>query len=174
MYVSKKTFGFEAVLARNARATSHLVGQADRHAWHQEGNAMNRSLIMKTLAVVSAAFGLVFLFWPNGLMAVYGADSLNGPGVYNSMLYGGCLLALAVVNWTASDSGAAEARHVVLGTLVANTLGFFTALVRQVIDQTVPPTAWLNVLIFLVFAILFGYLQFAPEPSSRPASGSAP
>lgn len=130
---------------------------------------MNRSLIMKTLAVVSAVFGLALLFWPNGLMAMYRAQPLNAPGVYNSMLYGGCLLALAVMNWAASDSSAAEARHVVLGTLVANSLGFFIALIRQVIDQAVPPAAWLNVLLFLVFAILFGYLQFAPEPAGRPA-----
>ena len=135
---------------------------------------MNRSMIMKTLAVVSAVFGLVLLFSPNGLMAIYGAQPLNAPGVYNSMLYGGCLLALAVMNWTASDSPAVEARHVVLGTLVANTLGFLTALVRQVTDETVPATAWLNVLIFLVFAVLFGYLQFAQQPSGRTAAGSAP
>lgn len=134
---------------------------------------MNRSLIMKTLAVVSAVFGLALLFWPNGLMAMYGAEPLNGPGVYNSMLYGGCLLALAVMNWVASDSRAAEARHVVLGTLVANALGFLVALVRQVTDQTVPPAAWLNVLLFLVFAILFGYLQFAAEPAGKRAAGSA-
>lgn len=134
---------------------------------------MNRSLIMKTLAVVSAVFGLLFLFSPNGLMAIYGAQQLNGPGVYNSMLYGGCLVALSVMNWTASNGAAVEARHVVLGTLVANTLGFVIALVRQVTDQAVPPAAWLNVLLFLVFAILFGYLQFAQEAAGRPAAGSA-
>jgi hypothetical protein len=134
---------------------------------------MNRSLIMKTLAIVSAMFGLVLLFSPNGLMAVYGAEQMNGPGVYNSMLYGGALLALAVMNWTASDGTAVEARHVVMGTLIANFLGFVVALVRQVTDQTVPATAWLNVILFLVFAILFGYLQFTQEPAGKPAAGSA-
>jgi hypothetical protein len=134
---------------------------------------MNHSLIMKALAVVSAVFGLVLLFSPNGLMAIYGAEQMNGPGVYNSMLYGGCLLALAIMNWTASDGTAVEARHVILGTLVANVLGFVVALVRQVTDQTVPPTAWVNVLLFLVFAILFGYLEYANLPAGRNAAGSA-
>jgi hypothetical protein len=134
---------------------------------------MNRSLIMKALAVVSAVFGLLLLFSPNGLMAMYGAEAMNAPGVYNAMLYGACLLALAVMNWTASSGTAVESRHVVLGTLVANTLGFVVALVRQVTDQTVPPAAWLNVLLFLVFAILFGYLEFAREPAGRRAAGSA-
>ena len=134
---------------------------------------MNRSLIMKALAVVSAVFGLAMLISPNGLMAVYGADPLNAPGVYNSMLYGGCLLGLAVMNWTASDSAAGQARHVILGSLVANVLGLVIALVRQVTDASVPVTAWLNVLLFLVFAVLFGYLQFAGEPAGQSAAGHA-
>jgi hypothetical protein len=134
---------------------------------------MNRSLIMKTLAVVSAVFGVAMLLSPNGLMAIYGAEQMNGPGVYNSMLYGGCLLALAVMNWTASDSATAEARHVVLGTLVANVLGFVVALVRQVTDPDVPLTAWVNVLIFLAFAALFAYLEFAHEPAAKHAAGPA-
>jgi hypothetical membrane protein len=97
---------------------------------------------------------------------------MNAPGVYNSMLYGGCLLALAVMNWTASSGTAVEARHVILGTLVANILGLVVALVRQFNEQT-PPTAWLNVVLFLIFAILFGYLQFANDPAGRHAAGSA-
>lgn len=134
---------------------------------------MNRSLIMRALAVVSAVFGVAMLLAPNGLLALYGAEQMNGPGVYNSMLYGGCLLALAVMNWTASDSVAGQARHVILGTLVANVLGLVVALVRQMTDPGVPVTAWLNVLIFLVFAVLFGYLQFAGEPEGKSAARPA-
>lgn len=134
---------------------------------------MNHSSIMKILAVVSAVFGLAMLFSPNGLMAIYGAPEMNAPGVYNAMLYGGCLLALAVMNWSASHGTAVEAQHVILGTFVANMLGFLVALIRQVSDPTVPATAWLNVILFLVFAILFGYLAFARKPARRHAARSA-
>jgi hypothetical protein len=134
---------------------------------------MKRPLIMKTLAAVAAIYGLAFLFLPNQLLAMYGAEAMNGPGVYNSMLYGGCLLALAVMNWTASEASPDEARHVILGTLVANVLGFLVALVRQLMDPTVPPAAWLNVFIFLVFMVSFAYLQFAGQTAGRHAAGSA-
>lgn len=134
---------------------------------------MNQSLIMRTVAVVSAVFGLALLLAPNGLLALYQAEQLNGPGVYNSMLYGACLIALAVMNWSASHASATEARHVVLGTFVANTLAFLVAIVRQLTDQTMPPAAWFNVLLFLIFAVLFGYLQFAHLPAGSPAAGSA-
>lgn len=135
---------------------------------------MSQSLIMRTVAVVSAVFGLALLFAPNGLMALYKAPTLNAPGVYNTMLYGGCLIALAAMNWSASKSTVMEARHVILGTFVANSIGFVVALVRQVTDQTVPAAAWLNVALFLIFAVLFGYLQFAhgqtAGPTARPAA----
>jgi glycerol uptake facilitator-like aquaporin len=104
-------------------------------------------------------------------LALYKAEPLNAPGLYNSMLYGACLVALAVMNWSASKAGELEARHVVLGTFVAHAIALLVALFRQLTDPAVPPAAWLNVLLFLIFAVLFGYLQFAPA-DSRPATGS--
>ncbi len=134
---------------------------------------MNRSVIMKIEAVLSAVFGLALLFAPNALLAVYKAEPMNGPGIYNSMLYGGALIALALMNWQTSGASATEAKHVVLGTLVANSLGFLAGLTRQLTDPGVPATAWFNVVLFLVFAILYGYLQFAPAPAGSGAAGSA-
>jgi hypothetical protein len=128
-------------------------------------------LIMRSVAVVAMAFGLALLFAPNALLALYKAEQLNASGLYNSMLYGACLVALAVMNWSASKAGELEARHVVLGTFVAHAIALLVALFRQLTDPAVPPAAWLNVLLFLIFAVLFGYLQFAPA-DSRPATGS--
>lgn len=134
---------------------------------------MNSSLIMKAAAIVSAVFGLALLFAPNQLLALYRAEALNGPGVYNSMLYGGALLGLGVMNWVASKGTAMEAKDVVLGTFIAMGLGLVAALFEQFTDRTVPPTAWLNVAIFLVFTVLYGYIQFGHLPTGSPAAGHA-
>jgi len=135
---------------------------------------MNHSSIMKTAAVVATVFGLALLFAPNALMTLYKAEQLNGPGIYNSMLSGGYLLALAVMNWNASKGSALEARHVILGTFVAMAIGLVVAIVRKLIDPTIPPMAWLNVAIFLVFTVLYGYLQFVQQPAgSSPARPAA-
>lgn len=134
---------------------------------------MNHSPIMKIQAVLAALFGLALLFAPNALLSAYKADPMNAPGVYNSMLYGACLIAFAVMNWNASRGSANEARHVILGTLVANAIAFLVALTRQLGDAGVPPAAWFNVALFLVFALLYGYLQFARAPATSPAAGSA-
>ena len=130
---------------------------------------MNHSSIMKAAAGVSAIFGLALLLAPNALVAMYGGNLMNNIGVYNSMLAGAYLLGIGVMNWMASKGSAAEARHVIAGTLVSMGLGLAVALLRQLTDSNIPPSAWLNVLIFAVFTALFGYLQFAPRASAAAA-----
>ena len=134
---------------------------------------MNQSVIMKLGAVVSVLFGVAFLFAPNTVMALYKSEPLNTSGLYNAMLYGGFLIGLAAMNWSASTASAMEARHVILGTLVSVAIGFVVALYKQLTDPAVPVMSWLNVAIFLVFTVLYGYLQFARTPARSPTAGSA-
>lgn len=133
---------------------------------------MNHSLIMKCAAAVSAVFGLALLFAPNALLALYKAEQMNGPGIYNSMLYGGTLIALAVMNWNASQGSVLEARHVILGSFVAFAIGLVVALIRQLTDASIPASAWMNVVLFLVFGVLYAYLQFGQQRMGSPAAGS--
>ena len=134
---------------------------------------MNQTMIMKCAAVVAALFGLILLFAPNALMAMYKAEMLNAAGIYNSMLSGTYLIALAVMNWTASTSPAGQARHVILGTFVAMALGFAVALIRQLTPGAAPAMGWLNVVIFLVFTGLYGYLRFGQRVAESAAPSAA-
>lgn len=132
---------------------------------------MHRSAIMKGTAIVAVLFGLPLLLAPNELLALYRAPELNVSGIYNSMLYGACLIAVGVMNWMAADGTDAEARPVIVGAFVLNALGLAVALLRQLTDQA-PPGAWTNVAIFLVLTILYAGLlprAFAATPvPSRP------
>lgn len=119
---------------------------------------MNHSVVLKASAIVNLVFGIPLLVAPNLLMGLYGAPELSGPGIYNSMLLGAVLIAFAVLNWGASQHSEAQAQIVVLSQAVGNTLGFIVALFRQLADATVPATAWLNVALFLVFAVLMTML----------------
>jgi hypothetical protein len=136
-------------------------------------DVMNHSTIMKAGAATGALFGLALLFAPNTLLAMYKAQPMNGPGIYNSMLCGGYLVAIALMNWTASKGTASEARHVIQGTFVAMMLGLAVALVRQLTDPTIPPAAWLNVLIFVVLSALYGFLEYGPKEAASPAAPTA-
>ena len=116
---------------------------------------MNRSAIMRASAVVSFLFGIPLLVAPDVLVTVYGSsETLTRPGTYNSMLLGASLITFAVINWLAAKGSYAEARPVVIGSVVFNVLGFAVALTRQLMGVA-PTTAWLNVAIFLVFAVLY-------------------
>lgn len=121
---------------------------------------MSHALPLKIAAAVSALFGVALLVAPNALMAMYRAPELNGPGVYNTMLYGGSLIAFAVMYWVAGTLTEREARTTLLGALVGNGLGLVVALYRQFTDPNVPAAAWLNVVIFLAFTGVFAALYF--------------
>jgi hypothetical protein len=139
------------------------------HARAPKGIAVSQSLIMKVAAVFAAIAGIAALFAPNEVMALYNAPPMNGPGVYNTMLYGASVIGFAVMNWTASQGTAQEARHVIQGAFVAYALALAVVLYQQTTQPT-PGAAWINVLIFAVFTALYGYLQFGPQRAATPAS----
>ena len=115
---------------------------------------MQRSVIMRATAAIAVLFGVPLLLAPNALLAMYRAGELNVPGVYNSMLYGACLVGLGVMNWLAATASRAEARPVIAGSTVVTVLGFLVAISRQLMDQA-PPMAWFNVVLFFVLAVLY-------------------
>lgn len=128
---------------------------------------MNHRLILKSAAAVLMIFGIALVFVPNELMIVYRAEQLNASGVYNTMLFGGTFIGVAVMNWVAGNAPTiADVRYVILGNLVANCAGFAIAIARQLTNAETPQTSWLNVTLYFVFACLFGYLQFAKVPMS--------
>ena len=134
---------------------------------------MSHSQVLKISAVVMALFGIALLLAPNALVQMYKAQAMNGPGIYNSMLYGGTLIALAVMNWQASSLASSETRVIVLGNLVGNVLGLGAALYRQLTDPSVAPAAWINVVIFLVFVVLFAQLHLRMRSGDAGIAGSA-
>lgn len=131
---------------------------------------MNHAMPLKIAAVVSALFGVVLLLAPNALMAMYRTTELAGPGLYNSMLYGGALIAFAVMFWLAGALSEHEARTTILGGLVGNGLGLAVALYRQFADPNTPVAAWVNVGIFLAFTVVFAMLYFRSEEQRTHAS----
>lgn len=131
---------------------------------------MHRSAVMKAGAIVAVLFGVPLLLAPNALLAMYGAQLLNGPGIYNSMICGAALIAVGLMNWMASSAPAPAARIVITGTLVMDVLGLVVCVYRQLVDTTIPATAWLNVVIFLVLTVLYATLYFRPAEAGTMAT----
>lgn len=134
---------------------------------------MPHSLVLRASAVVMMIFGLPLLLAPNAFLAMYKAPEMNGPGIYNTMLFGAMLIAVAVLNWLSSREAAPATRYVVIANLVGNVLGFLVTLYRQLVDPSVPPTAWVNVGVYLVFAVLFAQLWLRLRSEEAALAGAA-
>lgn len=129
---------------------------------------MKHRLILRLAAFVGFVFGLSLMFGPDALLDIYGADSLNNPGRGMAMLYGSVLTGFAIMNFGASRApDVAEIHYVLIGNLVAFTLGFVITLYRQLMVETVPETAWFNVLLNFGFAISFAYLYMVSPAGYR-------
>ncbi|CAN7464587.1 hypothetical protein [Massilia sp. LjRoot122] len=120
---------------------------------------MNHRIVLRSAAVVATLYGIIQIIAPNALMAMYGSPLLVDSGVYFAMLSGAMLLGWAVMNWAASTAPQiAEIHYVLLGNLAMTSIALLVTLFRQLSYAATPATAWLNVLIFLVFSVLFGWL----------------
>lgn len=120
---------------------------------------MNHRLIFRLAAILGLAFGLALMLAPDALMNAYGAENLGLTGRHMAMLYGASLAGYGLMNWGASRAvDLAEIHYVLIGNLGGHALALIISLYRQLLIPETPETAWLNVAIFLVFTILFGYL----------------
>ncbi len=136
---------------------------------------MNHRIVLKIGAIVATLYGIVLIVAPNTLMAMYQAPLLEGTGIYFAMLSGAYLLGWGVMNWAASDAPQiAEIHYVLLGNLVAQSVGLVVTLYRQLTWALAPQSGWLNVAIFLVFTLLFGWLYMSSPAGYRLHARSRP
>lgn len=124
-------------------------------------SARSRYVFMAT-ALLALAYGLGFVFAPNQIAALYKTDLMNHTGVYNSMLFGGLLITVALLNWMASQSHDEEViKLITTANLVSSGIGLAITLQRQFATSSAFPSAWLNVGIYLVLFCAFLYLRLS-------------
>ena len=122
---------------------------------------MNRQTVMRIAAVVYFLYGIPFFLAPNVVGALYNAPAMNGPGIYNSSLFGAALIAGGVATWRASTASAEAARITIMATLLSNGLSLLVALYHQLNMPGIPAMGWMNVVILAVFTGAFFMLYRA-------------
>ncbi len=116
---------------------------------------MKLSTLFVITAIVSFIFGLGFIVAPNVSVGLYG-NTLEGAGIFVARYFGAALLGYAFLAWL-NRNGAS--RGVVLGFFAAMVLGFVVAL-YDAIAGTHNGLVWLNVVIYLLLGVGFGYFGF--------------
>ena len=126
---------------------------------------MKLSTLFTINAIVAFLFGLTFVLVPGTAISFYGI-TLSLGGTIVAQLYGASLLGYAVLTWSARNAGESEARNaIVLAMFLSETIGFIVALLGQ-LSGAVNSLGWSTVLIYLVLALGFGYIQFMKPSTS--------
>jgi hypothetical protein len=116
-------------------------------------------------AVVAILFGLAFLLAPASMTEIYGLEADVGSDYVQGAEFvarfaGAAFIAFGVLTWQARYSADSTARRaIVLAFLVGYVLGFIVALIAQ-LQGVYNALGWSTVVIYLLFALGFGYFQF--------------
>ena len=120
---------------------------------------MKFSTLMFVGAVVTLVFGLGFILMPAQVLSLYGV-TLDPSGQFVGRYLGSSFLGIAVLAWLARNAPASETRRAIVSALFVTTvLGFVVALY----DKFAGPgnaLVWSTVVIYLLFAVGFGYFAF--------------
>jgi hypothetical protein len=129
--------------------------------------SLNALLVVNT--VVSAVFGIALVLVPGQVVTLYGVEE-SAILKYTGQLLGAAFLGFAVLSWSARNAAESEARRaIVLAFFIGDLVGFAVALIGQ-LGEVVNAVGWSTVGIYLLFAVGFGYFQFAkPAPESTPS-----
>jgi len=111
-------------------------------------------------SIIAFVFGIAFVLIPGQVLSLYGAQpspELN----YVGQLFGGALLAFAVLTWLARNAAESDSRKAIVKALfVGDGIGFIVVLIAQ-LDNVVNNLGWSTIIIYLLLAIGFGYFSFS-------------
>lgn len=117
--------------------------------------------ITTVASIVSFIFALGLIFVPAQLTGTYNL-SLNDSGILIGRLFGAALFGFGVLNWVGRNFTDGQAQQgLATANFAGDTVGFILALFSQMNGMAgVNALGWVNVLIYLLLALGFGYLRF--------------
>ena len=123
---------------------------------------MTHKILFIVTAVILIIFGLIWFFIPNVGLMVYGHD-LEGHDLacIITRYWGSAFIALAVILWLArkGQADSIAVRAIIIGGFVLAVTGFIASLIDMIFG-TANGMLWLNLLLYGVFAVLYGILAF--------------
>ena len=125
---------------------------------------MKLATLLSIVGVVAVLFGIGFVAAPAELLAQYGVTA-DRYTAFMSRLFGATLVQVGVLSWLArAIVDSLGRRAIVLSGLIAMVIGFVVSL-HGMLNEIANALGWSTVLIYALFAIGFGYLQFGPKRS---------
>jgi ABC-type multidrug transport system permease subunit len=122
---------------------------------------------MSASAVVMGITGITLSFFPQEFVTLFKMADTN---IIVLQLLGGLYFGFAMLNWAAKANltGGIYSRPVTIGNLAHFVIGGL-ALLKFATRNITTTYIWIAVILYLVFAILFGFVLFAnPVMKSKP------
>ncbi|OGO21870.1 MAG: hypothetical protein A2Y54_02680 [Chloroflexi bacterium RBG_16_51_16] len=114
-------------------------------------------------AVLAFALALGFLLGPDTLLRLYGLSS-DKTQILLAQLFGTSLVTIGMVAWFGSTMvDNLKARDAMAITLFITNTIFFVITLLGTLGRTIRVAAWPTVILFLAFALSYGYLQFIKQ-----------
>jgi hypothetical protein len=117
---------------------------------------MTLKTFFTVFAVLSALFGIGFVAAPNEVLAMYGFPASVHVAVM-ARLFGGTLLAFAVIQWLARDFRDERVLTALLMGLGISHVVNLLISIAATMAGTINALGWTTVLIYLVGAVCCGY-----------------
>ena len=119
---------------------------------------MNTKLLMSSSAIVMGVTGIILTFSPREFASFFNMADSN---IILLQVLGGLYFGFAMLNWAAKANltGGIYSRPVTIGNFSHFLIGGLT-LFKFGTGNTTNPYIWVAVILYLVFAILFGIVFF--------------
>ena len=125
---------------------------------------MKLKSLMIIKALVCLGMGVPILAVPIFFYSLFGIK-IDAAGALIGREYGAALIGNLLVTWFARNAVDSDARRaIILGLCIYDLIGFIFFLIAQLTGM-MNPLGWLAVVIYLFFAVGFGYFYFKnPKP----------
>ena len=125
---------------------------------------MNTKLLMATSAVVLGAIGIALTFMPEEISHILNLTE-SSPIIFQ--ILGALYFGFALLNWTAKGNliGGIYSRPVAIGNFAHFLIGGL-ALIKLAINNLDWTSMWICAILYLIFALLFGWVFFTNPVSS--------
>jgi hypothetical protein len=122
---------------------------------------MKFKTLMTIKAAVCIVLGIPILLMPKFFYGVFGV-TLDAAGVFPAWEYGASLMGNAMVTWYARYAKESKGRRAIIkGMTVYNGIGFIVTVIA-ILNGTMNTLGWLAAVIYLFFALGFGYFWIKP------------
>jgi hypothetical protein len=119
---------------------------------------MKLSTFLLVKSIICIVFGIGFAVIPTAVGSIYEITP-DPDGLIMTRFFGAAFIGIGLILWFCRNADWNTLKGIALSLCIADTVGFIAALLGQ-LSGNVNAVGWVNVALWLVFALGLGYFRF--------------